>query len=351
MRAVKKLLVEASGRRGSNSRRFLGEDLACLAEALLRSTATSADRRLPADVRPEGGGGGGAGSGGVASAQQYVYERPKARRKNFSIAVSKERHYAECTHATHTMPRVRATTMRLGLPSRGACMQTCPDRPETRQRARNVALLTLELHGTFIQRAGVDHGTAATRKKGVAVPNLGEENTQHSRSMLEERRCHGGWQYGHVLEAPPLTTTKTPHSSTGGRPWSHWHAPERRSAESADTGKERACFFSLSAAAAVCRRRGERDVKRGRVESATPAQQAETIICARWKGTNTVASDKAIFDRPPHKCFAQANDDLAAAETARSSREQRRAVFGAQPSSTTKWQHEVQSDSPQWGER
>lgn len=105
---------------------------------------------------------------------------------------------------------------------------------------------------------------------------------------------------------------------------------------------------SLSAAAAVCRRRGERDVKRGRVESATPVQQAETIICARWKGTNTVASDKAIFDRPPHKRFAQANDDLAAAETARSSREQRRAVFAAQPSSTTKWQHEVQSDSPQW---
>lgn len=67
---------------------------------------------------------------------------------------------------------------------------------------------------------------------------------------------------------------------------------------------------SLSAAAAVCRRRGERDVKRARVESATPVQQAETIICARWKGTNTVASDKAIFDRPPHKCFAQANDDL-----------------------------------------
>lgn len=65
---------------------------------------------------------------------------------------------------------------------------------------------------------------------------------------------------------------------------------------------------SLSAAAAVCRRRGERDVKRGRVESATPVQQAETIICARR--TNTVASDKAIFDRPPHKCFAQANDDL-----------------------------------------
>lgn len=78
---------------------------------------------------------------------------------------------------------------------------------------------------------------------------------------------------------------------------------------------------SLSAAAAVCRRRGERDVKRGRVESATPVQQAETIICARR--TNTVASDKAIFDRPPHKRFAQANDDLAAAETARSSREQR----------------------------
>lgn len=126
---------------------------------------------------------------------------------------------------------------------KGACMQTRPDRPETHQRARNVALLTLELHGTFIQRAGVDHGTAATREKGVAVPNLGEEDTQHSRSMLEERRCHGGWQYGHVLEAPPLTTPKTPrsHSSTGGRPWSHWHAPERRSAESADTGKEQAC--------------------------------------------------------------------------------------------------------------
>ncbi|KAL1448779.1 hypothetical protein MTO96_028149 [Rhipicephalus appendiculatus] len=79
--------------RHRNSRRFLGDDLACLAEALLRSTATSAERRPPPDVRPEGGGGCcccscGAGSGGVASAQQYVYERPKARRKNFSIAVS-----------------------------------------------------------------------------------------------------------------------------------------------------------------------------------------------------------------------------------------------------------------------